>query len=49
MCLAVGFENGVIEVRQHRSGDLVSKVQLAKQSNGNDNRVVKLFYYDYRM
>ena len=22
MCLAIGFENGVIEVRKHRSGEL---------------------------
>ena len=49
MCLAIGFDNGTIEVRKHRSGDLICSVKLAKQENGHDNPVVKLFYYDYRM
>ena len=49
MCLAIGFDNGVIEVRKHRTGDLISSVKLANQSNGNANSVVKVFYYDYRM
>ena len=49
MCLAIGFDNGVIEVRKHRTGELVCKVQLSTQANGKENPVVKLFYYDYRM
>ena len=28
MCLAIGFDNGTIEVRKHRTGDLVSTVKL---------------------
>jgi len=49
MCLAVGFDNGTIEVRKHRTGDLVCSVKIANQDNGKDNPVVKLFYYDYRL
>lgn len=49
MCLAVGFDNGTIEVRKHRTGELLCEVQLARQDNGQENPVVKLFYYDYRM
>jgi len=49
MCLAIGFDNGTIEVRKHRTGDLVSTVKLNQQINGKDNPVAKLFYCDYRM
>lgn len=48
-CLAVGFDNGVIEVRTHRTGELISSVTISPQSNGKVNPIVKLFYYDYRM
>lgn len=48
-CIAIGFDNGTIEVRKHRSGDLLCKVDLAQQSTGKDNPVVKVFYCDYRM
>ena len=34
MCLAVGFDNGTIEVRKHRTGELLCEVQLARQDNG---------------
>ena len=34
MCLAIGFDNGTIEVRKHRTGDLLCTVKLAKQDNG---------------
>ena len=49
MCLAIGFDSGVIEVRKHRTGDLLCKVELAKLSTGKQNSVAKLFYCDYRM
>ena len=29
MCLAIGFDNGTVEVRKHRTGDLISSMQLA--------------------
>ena len=48
MCLAVGFENGMVEVRKHRTGDLLCSVQLAQQANGKPNPVAKVFYTDYR-
>ena len=49
MHLAVGFENGEIEIRQHRSGKQTHKVRLPKMSNGKYPSVSKLFYYDFRM
>ena len=49
MCLVVGFDNGLLEVRKHRSGELVCSVQIANQEGGKPNAVAKLFYYDYRM
>jgi len=39
----------VIEVRTHRTGELISSVTISPQSNGKVNPIVKLFYYDYRM
>lgn len=48
MCLAIGFDNGTIEVRKHRTGDLICTVNLAPKNNGKPNSVIKLFYYDYR-
>ena len=49
MQLVIGFDNGTIEVRKHRSGDLVHQVQLNK-ANGkeSDYYIAKLFYTDYR-
>lgn len=44
MELVVGFDDGSIEVRKHRSGDLIHTVNL---SGGTP--VSKLVYYDYRM
>lgn len=44
MELVVGFDDGTIEVRKHRSGDLVHTVNLPQGTP-----VSKLVYYDYRM
>ena len=40
--LAVGFENGLVEVRKHRTGELLHKQQVGTKP------IHKLFYYDYR-
>ena len=49
MQLVIGFDNGLIEVRKHRSGDLVHSVQLNKfDGKDSDFYVSKLFYTDYR-
>ena len=47
--LVIGFDNGTIEVRKHRSGDLIHQVSL-NQSGGKDSdfHIAKLFYTDYR-
>ena len=42
MHLAVGFENGIVEVRSHRTGKQVHKVCVGSSP------IQKLFYYDYR-
>ena len=47
--MAIGFDNGEIEVRNHKKGELVNKVRLSKMANGKYPAVSKLFYYDYRM
>ena len=49
MQLVIGFDNGLIEVRKHRSGDLVHSVQLNRfDGKDSDFYVSKLFYTDYR-
>ena len=40
--LAVGFANGNVEVRKHRLGELVARVNLGQAA------VAQLFYYDFR-
>lgn len=41
MQLVIGFESGLIEVRRHRTGELIDTQQLSTAVSG-------LFYYDYR-
>lgn len=41
MLLVIGFSSGSIEVRKHRTGDLLHKTSMS-------NAVTALFYYDYR-
>ena len=49
MQLVIGFDNGLIEVRKHRSGDLLHSVQLNKfDGKPADFYISKLFYTDYR-
>ena len=49
MQLVIGFDYGKIEVRKHRSGDLVHKVSLNKViGKDSDFYISKLFYTDYR-
>ena len=43
MHLAIGFDNGTIEIRKHRTGELLHSVKA-----GN-HQIQKLFYYDYRL
>lgn len=43
MHLAVGFDNGTIEIRKHRTGELLHSVKAG------DKPIQKLFYYDYRL
>lgn len=40
--LAVGFENGLVEIRTHRTGELLHSVKCG------DKPIQKLFFYDYR-
>ena len=42
MHMAIGFENGSVEVRSHRTGKQVHKVCVGSRP------IQKLFYYDYR-
>ena len=44
MELVTGFEDGTIEVRKHKSGEVLNTVNMPKGTP-----VSKLFYYDYRM
>ena len=44
--LVVGFEDGLIEVRKHRSGDLLHSVHLPGEIHAP---IANLFYYDFRM
>lgn len=39
--LIVGFSSGLIEVRKHRTGDLVHESRMPTS-------IVQLFYHDYR-
>ena len=43
MELVMGFDNGEIEVRKHRTGDLVHQQKMP-----SGKPVSKLMYYDYR-
>ena len=49
MHLVIGFDNGEIEVRSHRTGELTHKTRMTKTLGGKYPGVAKLFYYDYRM
>lgn len=40
--LAIGFINGVLEVRKHRSAEMIHRVNLHSQ-------ISNLIYTDYRM
>ena len=47
--LVIGFDNGTIEVRKHRSGELVHQVSVNKAGGKeSDFYIAKLFYADYR-
>ena len=41
----MGYANGTIEARKHRTGDLIHKSTIGE----GGNPISKLFYYDYRM
>ena len=43
MMLVLGFANGSVEVRKHRTGELLQKVQIGQ------NAIAQLFYYDFRL
>ena len=57
MQVVIGFDDGLIEVRKHRSGDLVHSVTMSGFSSinaqstvsGKDKPIANLFYYDFRM
>ena len=42
MELVTGFENGLIEVRKHRTGELIHSQKMGTAA------ISKLIYYDYR-
>ena len=42
MELVLGFENGIMEARKHKTGDVIHKSVMSAG-------ISKLFYYDFRM
>jgi Bardet-Biedl syndrome 2 protein len=51
MQLVIGFDDGLIEVRRHRTGDLIHSVKFSGDQNLTlkEEPIANLFYYDFRM